>query len=229
MYHVAVVALSGVLALAGSTLPPDTSPDTDVAGNVIAAAGERLLALGFASAGPPAADPAAASACLGGLDVPGAVAEFPGETSRAVSDTYAVFETEDTGEVVTVALFVVEEDNASTLDWPVRRFGNEDTASCKLDEFMTPEVQQGPDPVVDVTATPDLGVGDGSSRLDMTVAVPLDGGATVQFSQTFALARQANVLVVVSHLVAGEPISEFDPQAELTSVVDSLAAAQSSA
>lgn len=220
----------GAVALS-SSLAPATSggTDQDRLSNALAASSIRALQAGFWSVGPGTRDAEFVSGCLGGIDAPGRLPPFPGETARAVSNVY-LFQPDgdaapDVGELLTVAVIAVDDASASSLDWSVFVLGRTDTADCRRTEYLnSPEAASVPDglPTVDVTATPDLGIADASSRLDMHIVFTASG-TQHRVAYSYLAARLGRMLVVVRLATFGDgPFSGVDAQAELGAIVESL-------
>ena len=77
-------------------------------------------------------------------------------------------------------------------------------------------------PQIDVHATPDLGIGDASGRLDLDISSNVFG-IPVDFDLSLLLARTGNSLAYIAYSTGAEPVSDLDPHAELQAVVDALA------
>ena len=77
-------------------------------------------------------------------------------------------------------------------------------------------------PQIDVHATPDLGVGDASGRLDLGISSNMFG-IPIDFDISLLLARTGNSLAYMAYSTGAEPVSDLDPQAELQAIVDALA------
>lgn len=231
IHQLANALVVGVLALTGGTaLATADETDQDHVADAIAASSIRVLRAGFWSVGPGTRDSDFVSSCLGGMDSPGRLAPFPGETARAVSNVY-LYQPDadiapDEGELLTAAIIAVDGANESSLDWFVFMLGQTDTAECRRDEYLsnpaaTAESADGA-PTIEVTATPGLGIADESSRLDMDIVFSV---ASVQHrvAYSFLVARTGRILVVMRVATFGDgPFSGVDAETELAAIVESL-------
>ena len=226
------LVIAAMLSVAGPTAADDQQRVSDA----LAASSLRMLQAGFWSVGPGTQDDDFVSACLGGVDAPGRLAPMPGEVARGVSNVYLHQPDSDArrqdGELVTVALVAVDPASASSLDWFVVLLGDDDTAACRRDEFLgAAEVDAGAegfDAVAVAEATRDLGIGDGSARLDLTITFSRTG--TVREVRhvvyTYVVSRVGTTLVVLATATFGDgPFSGLDPEAEVAAIAADLAAA----
>ena len=223
---------AGLIALA-SGAAPRAAADQDQVANALAASSLRALEAGYWSVGPGTRDADFVSGCLGGLDSPGRLAPLPGETARAVSNVY-LFQPDadnapDVGELLTVAIVAVDAASESSLDWFVLLLGSADTAECRRTEYLSgPEAgAQAADqaPTVDLVATPDLGAGAASSRLDMHIVFTSDG-IQHRVGYSYLVARTERELVAMRVASFGDgPFSGLDAEAELAAIIESLNAA----
>lgn len=218
-----VVTLSGGHALAAAG-------DQGHIDNALSASSVRLLETGFWSVGPGTRDIDFVSTCLGGLDSPGRLAPFLGETARAVSNVY-LFQPDATadpniGELFTMSIIAVDKANERSLEWFVLLLGSAESADCRRTEYLSnPAVGSEPSdlaPTVDAVATPDLGIGSGSSRLDMHI-VFTSAGVQHRVAYSYLVTRTERELVALRIASFGDgPFSGIDAEAELAATVESL-------
>ena len=224
------VAVAGVLALAGVSRPasPDDQQRVEEA---LASSSLRMLESDFWSVGSGTQDDDFVSRCLGGVDAPGRLDPMPGEVARGVSNVYlhqpdADARPED-GELVRIAVVVVDAASVSALDWFVVLLGDNDTAACRRDEFLAaaaldPGVE-GIETAADADAVADIGIGDRSARLDLRITFSRQGSAR-EVHYTHLVGRVGSTLVVLSSAAFGAgPFSDFVPEAELAAIVAELA------
>lgn len=223
------LAVAGALALAGSSRPAAANDQQRVS-DALASSSLRMLESDFWSVGSGTQDDDFVSACLGGVDAPGQLAPMPGERARGVSNVYlhqpdADARPED-GELVRIAVMAVDDANVSGLDWFVVLLGDDDTASCRRDEFLG-AVQldpgtEGLETAVEGDAVADLGIGERSARLDLRITFTRPGSAR-QLHYAHLVGRVGNTLVVLSVSTFGAgPFSGFDPETELAALVAEL-------
>ena len=104
--------------------------------------------------------------------------------------------------------------------------GAKSTTDCLLEAFeadMATESEDSDVPVefdISVSNEADLGIGDRSVALGYELSAVFI--VPIEFDAEVLLAQSGNDVVGVLHAVTGEPISEFDPRAELQLIVDSL-------
>jgi hypothetical protein len=207
-----------------------TADDQRRVDEVVAASSLRMLESDFWSVGLGTQDDDFVSACLGGVDSPGRLAPMPGEVARGVSNVYlhqpdADARPED-GELVRLAVVVVDAANVSALDWFVVLLGDDETAECRRDEFLAAvELEPGVadlETAVDGDAVADIGIGERSARLDLRITFSAPGSAR-QVHYTHLVGRSGNTLVVLSSATFGPgPFSDFDPETELAAIVAGL-------
>ncbi len=190
---------------------------------------------------PPASD------CLNGLDEAlEPSGRFEGETARAFSDNFTFASADaplstdpmefEFGENDNVAAGVITVDAAhrSVLDELIATLGSDDVADCLQDELLAADAaaQSGatansappsdvPTADVNVTAEPDLGLGDASTRLDIEIASML-GDDTFGFSTSIFVARSDRTLVFFVLGVANEQVSDLEGREELGALLESL-------
>ncbi len=221
--------VAGFVALS-SGLAPAVAGDQDHVDNALSASSIRLLEAGFWAVGPGTRDTGFVSTCLGGLDSPGRLEPFLGETARAVSNVF-LFQPDaaaapDVGELLTMSIIAVDEASEATLESFVLLLGSADTADCRRTEYLSiPAAGAAPSvpaPTVEVVATPDLGVGTGSSRLDMHI-VFTSAGVRHRVAYSYLVTRTERELVVLRIASFGDgPFSGIDAEAELAATVESL-------
>ena len=188
----------------------------------------RMLQAGFRAVGPGTRDSGFVSECLAGADSPGRLTPLPGEVARDVSDVY-VYQPDsggapEVGELLTVAVFAVEEADALALGWFVMLLGHEETAVCRRDELLA-AVENDPSSArarIETQATTGLAVGDASSRLDVRIVFSREG-ASQPVTHTFLVSRVGHTLVLLRSARFGAgPFSGFDPQVELAAIASEL-------
>ena len=149
---------------------------------------------------------------------------FEGETARAFSDEFELAgedETDSAGYAGAVVL-TAEESAVAVLDDFVTALGAEETVPCMTDQLAGEDfAEDEPTLEIDVTNESDLGIGEASARLDMTVAVDYEGTAFESVA-TFAAARVDRSLVIVVAGATGGGAGDLDPIAELEAMVDSF-------
>ena len=227
------IVTAGVISLTGVAGPATAGDEQGRIADALASSSLRLLEAGFWAVGPGEQDSAFVSACLGGVDAPGRLALLPGEVARGISKVYLYQPDADgspqIGELLTVAVFTVDEPNRDTLDRFVLLLGSPDAAECRRDEFLRAQAADpgsaGVEAVVSVEATADLLVGDASSRVDVSILFTrLGDEQPVRYS--YLVSRIDRTLVVLRSARFGPgPFSVVDPRAELSAVVETLAAA----
>lgn len=225
---VAYLAIA-VLAVPVASRPAAVDEERRVS-QALASSSLRMLESGFWSVGPGTQDDAFVSACLGGVDSPGLLAPMPGELARGVSNVYlhqpdADGRPED-GELMTVAVVVVDAANVAALDWFVVLLGDDATAACRRDEYLgAVEIDPGTagleiDVVADAVAG--IGVGERSARLDLRITFSRPGAAR-QVGYTHVVGRVGNSLAVLSSATFGPgPVSNFDPGTEMAALLADL-------
>jgi hypothetical protein len=231
IHTLAHVVVAGALSLAGVSRP-NAVDDQQRVSDALASSSLRMLEAGFWSVGPGTQDDDFVSACLGGVDAPGQLAPVPGEVVRGVSNVYLYQPDADgspeDGELVTVAIVAVDAGNEATLDWFVVLLGDDDTASCRSDEFLRAR-ELDPDlneieATVEADAARDLGIGDGSARLDLHIVFSRPGDARpVRYTHLVGRAGR-NLIVIRSATFGAGPFSGFDPEEELAAIAAELAA-----
>jgi hypothetical protein len=209
-----------------ATVDPDDQAAADAA---VAVFNERLTEAGWTShgpltqsGGPEAGEESLFGPCLGGfeqyLDYPDR--HFDGETARASSDDFerAGDDPAEAGNAGAVVLTATET-AVGVLDTFVERLGAADTAACiaQLDSFASTS-DDAWSVETTVTNDADLGVGDASARLDIGVAMALEGSELTS-AATFAAARVDRSLVVVAIGGSGPALLGLDPVTELAAIV----------
>ena len=199
-----------------------------------------------------AEEPQSFDACFGALAplLDNTSGDVEGQTARAVSDNYTftaapttaattgVFDMGPAQDMVAAGVITVDDAHTQLLDQFVSQLTSPDTAACIEGEIAEtsaitmptiPELTgvSLPDlssmiPQIDVHATPDLGVGDASGRLDLGISSNMLG-IPIDLDVSLLLARTGNSLVYIAYSTGAEPVSTLDPQAELQAVVDALA------
>ena len=198
-----------------------------------------------------AEEPQSFDACFGALGplLDNTNGDVEGQTARAVSDNYTftaspttattgVFDMGPAQDQVAAGVITVDDAHAQLLDEFVSELSSPDTAACiqgQIAETSTITVPTIPEltgvslpdlssmiPQIDVHATPDLGVGDASGRLDLGISSNVFG-IPVDFDISLLLARTGNSLAYIAYSTGADPVSDLDPQAELQAVVDALA------
>ena len=219
----------------------DDQADADAA---IDAFNERMTEAGAFSSGPPDMEPLDPEAeeglpteCVGQLDIAlddGGHVE--GETARAFSDDFkfsddapASSDPADVvmleGDDVNAAVITVDEANIGTIDDLVEMVGSEEMATCLEDTFAELMDQASaeasdvtiPQFTIEVDTESDLGIGDASARFSLTIES--QGYSSVS---TGWIARSDRSLAFVGLSTTGEQVSDFDGEAELGDLVDSL-------
>jgi hypothetical protein len=228
-----LLALGAAAPLALGVLGPFTAvvdPDDQAAADAaVAVFNDRLADAGWTSQGPLTHSGASAAGeesvfgpCVGGfdqyLDYPDR--HFDGETARASSDDFerAGDDPTEAGNAGAVVLTATET-AVGVLDTFVERLGAPDTAACiaQLESFASTSEDEWS---VETTVTndADLGVGDASARLDIHVAMALEGSELTS-AATFAAARVDRSLVVVAIGGSGPAVLGLDPVTELAAIV----------
>ncbi len=188
-----------------------------------------------------------ASECLDELDEAlEPTSRFEGETARAFSDNFT-FASADAplstdpmefefgeNDNVTAGVITVDAAHRSVLDELIATLGSDDVADCLQDELLAADAaaQSGatassappsdvPTADVNVTAEPDLGLGDASTRLDIEIASML-GDDTFGFSTSIFVARSDRTLVFFVLGVANEQVSDLEGREELGALLESL-------
>jgi hypothetical protein len=246
---IGAIGLVGTLAAGVAVAAASEQASADAA---IAQFGDRMTAAGFVSEGPSDSgtdgeqsdmDDDVFEGCLGQFQsiVDMNDDSMAGVTARAESDTYSFAPpptstdvlsfslNEDTMEAVIVT---VDAEHTDELDDFVALLGSDDAAQCLEDAFAaemapdpsSPDASLEPpmDASVDVAATPDLGIGDASSRFDLDMSATVMG-FPLDFGFSILAARTGRSLVFVGYSTGAEPLSTIDPQAELQALVDALA------
>jgi hypothetical protein len=231
IHTLAHVVVAGALSLVGLSRP-DAVDDQQRVSDALASSSLRMLEAGFWSVGPGTQDDDFVSACLGDVDAPGQLAPVPGEVARGVSNVYLYQPDADgspeDGELVTVAIVAVDAGNEATLDWFVVLLGDDDTASCRRDEFLRareldPNLNEI-EATVEADAARDLGIGDGSARLDLHIVFSRPGDVRpVRYTHVVGRAGR-NLIVIRSATFGAGPFSGFDPEEELAAIAAELAA-----
>lgn len=111
----------------------------------------------------------------------------------------------------------------------VTHFGSDKTASCFRHEFSQAVTgEDGDDDIgadyelaVDVANESDLGIGEHSAQLDLTVELAV-AGSDLSYSVRYVVAQVDRSLVIVFHGTSGEVDPVIDPEAELATTVASL-------
>ena len=229
IHTLAHLVVAGAVSLAGVSRPT-AADDQDRLSIALASSSLRMFEAGFWSVGPGTQDDDFVSACLGGIDAPGQLAPMPGEVARGVSNVYLYQADADgspeDGELVTVALVAVDEANEATLDWFILLLGSDDTAACRRDEFLRAREQDpGSEQIetdVEADAARDLGIGDGSARLDLRIVFSRPGDVR-PVHYTHLVGRVGRTLIVLRSATFGSgPFSGFDPQEELAAIAAEL-------
>ena len=130
--------------------------------------------------------------------------------------------------VESAAAFVasVEDDTVATVAEFIDLMGAKSTTDCLLEAFeadMSADEEDSDVPAefeVSVSNEANLGIGDRSVALGYELSAVFI--VPIEFDAEVLLAQSGNDLAAVFHAVTGEPISEFDPRAELQLIVDSL-------
>ena len=119
-------------------------------------------------------------------------------------------------------VLTAEESAVAVLDDFVTALGAEETVPCMTDQLAGEDfAEDEPTLEIDVTNESDLGIGEASARLDMTLAVDYEGTAFESVA-TFAAARVDRSLVIVVAGATGGGAGDLDPIAELEAMVDSF-------
>jgi hypothetical protein len=156
----------------------------------------------------------------------GEVEELPGQTAMGTSDLFASGLEMFSGEIVGAVLASVDDDNVGTVTELVETFGSTETAECLSETLSEGGADQFEDipfeMEVDVGAESDIDVGDSSAMLQLIVGAGAAGVSVTTISLDFAVAQLGNDLAALIHIGLGESDSDFDPQAELDQIVESL-------
>jgi len=173
-----------------------------------------------------------------------------GETARAFSDEFSRTPTElpagtsDTkpddeagdepeldadGEFAAAIVITFDETHRDAAEEFVTRFGSDEMATC-FEQEISDEVAGGGDSTVpegyeltvDVAADSDLGIGDHSGQLVLTVDLAMMG-FELDYSVRYLVAATDRSLVVLLHGTTGAIDAVMDPEVELTMIVEALA------
>jgi hypothetical protein len=235
-----LLAFGAAAPLALGVLGPFTAAvdadDQAAADAAVAVFNERLTDAGWTSKGPlirsdapEAGEETVFGTCLGGFEqyLDYTDRHFDGETARAFSDDFELVRDDAEGTVgetgyAGAVVLTAAESAVGVLDAFVEQLGAGETAACiaQLESFAP---TSGDESSVEATVSNEagLGVGDNSARLDVSVAMTLQG-TELTSSATFAAARVDRSLVVVA--VGGSRATGpgLDPVAELAAIVASF-------
>ena len=164
--------------------------------------------------------------CLGGFEryLDYTDVHFEGETARAFSDDFELAGEDETDSARLCRRRGAHRRGISgrVLDDFVTALGAEETVPCMTDQLAGEDfAEDEPTLEIDVTNESDLGIGEASARLDMTLAVDYEGTAFESVA-TFAAARVDRSLVIVVAGATGGGAGDLDPIAELEAMVDSF-------
>jgi hypothetical protein len=239
----AAATLGGALVAGSAAASPDDQAAADAA---IAEFNERMTEAGGLSSGPPDMEPVDPESgdglpveCVGefetALDAGG---HIEGETARAFSDDFkfsadppASTDPMDVmmleGDDVNAGIVTVDEASIGALDELIELIGSEETATCL--EGMFTSLMEDPSMTSDATGVTlpefgfdvstefDLGIGDASARFELDIS-----SAGFASQSTAWVARTGRSLVYFGVSTTGEPVSDFDGEAEIAALIDSL-------
>jgi hypothetical protein len=232
-----VILSLAVAAVAIGAGPASFDPDDQTAAEAaVAVFNERLMDGGWTSTGPVAptepGDPSESEFgdCLGGFELylDNSELRFDGETARAFSDNFEMPGADPPTEsglgdfgFAGAIVFVADDVGVGFLDTFVERLGDADTVSCigALPAFAS--IPDEPAVSASITNVADLGVGEASARLDISLSTTTEAGE-LTYSLTFAAARTGPALAVVAAGGTGDTELPVDPVAELEVLVGSL-------
>lgn len=137
---------------------------------------------------------------------------------------------EDQEELAAAFVVTVDEANRDDVEAFVTQFGTDEAADCFEQEIATAIFGDGSDTIpegygakVEVRNESDLGIGDHSASIEFDVQF-LIMGSRLDMSVTYVAAQSGRSLVIVLHgNVGGFERSGFDPEAEVATIVTSLA------
>jgi hypothetical protein len=245
-----ILILTAAVAIAGgaASASAGSADDQAAADEAVASFNERMTEAGGESSGPPDTTPMEDeeiveddpfAACFGDEAAlePGGP-QLEGESARAFSDDF-VFTSSDqpdgtdpmavaSGDTVSALVVTVDADHVELIDGWVDAFGSEDTATCVEDLYGEMSASESGDDTslelpaieIDVTAEPDLGIGDASAGLHLMLAS--GGEFAFELNTAIFAARTGRSLVIVSIIGGAEPVSDVDGTAELAAIVDAL-------
>jgi hypothetical protein len=241
---IAAAALLAGAGLATAHTATASADDQAAADAAIAAFNERMLGAGGVSDGPQdteeidpeeyeAENPG--SECFGefatGLDAGG---RLEGETGRAFSDYFSFAAPEDSdqsgSDQVSAGIITVDEEHRGAIHDFVEVVGSGDVAACIEEAFTAMLVEEAAaagtaapeDPgSVEADAESDLGIGDASARIGITLSYNFEDVPYVFTIQAWVAAVD-RTLVQISLSSDEEQVSDIDPVAELEALVDSI-------
>jgi hypothetical protein len=234
-----LLALGAAAPLAFGVLGPlmaaVDADDQAAADAAVAVFNQRLTDAGWTSQGPliqsgapEAGEETVFGTCLGGFEqyLDYTDRRFDGETARAFSDDFELVSDDAEGTVETgyagAVVLTAAESAVGILNAFVEQLGAGETAACiaQLESFAANSDDESS---VEATVSneADLGVGDRSARLDVSVAMTFEG-AELTSSATFAAARVDRSLVVVAVGGSGAAGLGLDPVVELAAIVASF-------
>ena len=172
---------------------------------------------------------------FGGMD---GTEEFPGQIAERTSDEFAwlpdsdvtatteAFSFDIAEQTVEASAAAVADEQVPMVTRLIEILGDQATGQCMRDAFataMSEEPESGDIPIdleIEVTNEADLGIGDHSASLGMTMSMVFF--VPIQFNFETAIAQVDNTVVAVSHSITGEAMTEFDPADELRMIVADL-------
>jgi hypothetical protein len=175
-----------------------------------------------------------------GLDAGG---RLEGETARAFSDNFTLPATDEVpstdptyhpgGDSISAAVVTLDDEHQDTLDQLVGFAGSDDVATCLEDSFQaaiaaelaTADTTGGSEPPsyeIDVSAEPDIGIGDSSAQFALLLTTTYQGATYVYNTYVYLARVDRSIALVNVTSNEAELESDIDPLEILGALVDAI-------